>query len=81
MVVMAEPNKELRWLGRLGMPRLFDGQHIFELQPLGTSTRFVQREQFSGILLPFVVGMLRKETARGFNEMNGALRKRAEEET
>src|SRR2546428_8768368 len=29
------PNRELRWLGRLGLPRLFDGEHIFQIEPLG----------------------------------------------
>jgi hypothetical protein len=81
-VLRSEPNKELRWLGRLGIPGLFDGQHIFELQSSGnSSTHFVQREQFSGIILPFLVGTLRNQTAHGFNEMNEALRKRAEERT
>lgn len=78
-VLAVEPNKELRWIGNLGVPGLFDGQHIFELQPLGSAkTIFVQREQFGGILLPFLTGMLRNETARGFDEMNQALKQRVE---
>ena len=81
-ILKAEPNRELQWIGHIGFPGLFDGQHIFELQPLGDSmTRFVQREQYGGILLPFVSGMLRNETARGFDEMNRALKERAEEGT
>jgi len=79
-VLKVEPNRELRWLGRLWIPGLFDGQHIFELQPTGpSSTRFVQREEFGGILLPLLAGRLRNETARGFDEMNQALKRRAEE--
>jgi hypothetical protein len=27
-VLRAEPNRELRWLGRLWMPGLFDGEHV-----------------------------------------------------
>ncbi|HYB76122.1 MAG TPA: SRPBCC domain-containing protein [Nitrososphaerales archaeon] len=78
-VVKVEPNKELRWVGHLGVPGIFDGQHIFELKPSGDAkTIFVQREQFGGVLLPFLTGMLRNETTRGFNEMNQALKKRAE---
>lgn len=81
-VLAVEPNRELRWIGHLGIPGLFDGQHIFELQPLGDArTMFVQREQFGGILLPFLTGMLRNETARGFGEMNQALKERAESKT
>jgi hypothetical protein len=78
-VLEAEPGRELRWIGHLGISGLFDGQHIFELKPSGTGkTTFVQRELFGGILLPFLTGMLRGETARGFSEMNTALKERAE---
>ena len=40
-------------------------------------TRYVQREEFHGVLVPFVGGMLR-DTERGFEEMNAALKARAE---
>ena len=74
-----EPSKELRWIGHLGISGVFDGEHIFELKPMGPGkTTFVQRERFAGILLPFLTGMLRGETARGFSEMNLALKRRAE---
>ena len=33
-VLKAEPNRELRWLGHLGIPGLFDGEHIFTIEPL-----------------------------------------------
>ena len=79
LVVSVEPNKELRWIGHLGIPGIFDGQHIFELEPSGSAkTVLVQRERFGGILLPLLSGMLRNETARGFTEMNQALKERAE---
>jgi len=78
-VLAVEPGKQLRWIGHLGFPGLFDGQHIFELKPAGNEkTTFVQRELFGGILLPFLTGMLRNETSRGFSEMNSALKARAE---
>lgn len=81
-LLKVDPYRELRWLGHLGFPGLFDGQHIFELKRLGTAkTLFAQREQFAGIFLPLLVGMLRKETAHGFDEMNRALKSRAESET
>src|SRR5262249_6943795 len=31
-VLNAEPNRELRWLGRLWLPGLFDGEHAFVLE-------------------------------------------------
>jgi hypothetical protein len=38
--------KELRWLGHLFIPGLFDGEHIFELQTLENgNTKFIQREK------------------------------------
>src|SRR5947199_9092659 len=38
------PHRELRWLGRLALPWLFDGEHIFQIEPRGsTRARFIQR--------------------------------------
>src|SRR5437870_9772589 len=77
-VRVAVRNREFRWLGRLVIPGLFDGEHIFELTPLGSqSTRFVQRERFRGLFLPFLARRLEMDVRRGFEEMNRALRGRA----
>ena len=35
VVLKVEPNKELRWLGRLILPGLFDGEQIFQIEPVG----------------------------------------------
>jgi hypothetical protein len=74
----AEPGRELRWLGRLFLPGLVDGEHRFALEPLAAGrTRFVQSERFSGLL----VGLLGKTltaTKRGFEQMNSALKQRVE---
>ncbi len=79
-VLKAEPNRELRWLGRLLIPGLFDGEHIFTIEPLGTyRVRFVQREIFTGLLIPFFARGLDTDTRRGFDEMNQALKFRAEQ--
>jgi hypothetical protein len=40
--------------------------------------RFIQRERFKGLLLPFLSKILDRDTQRGFNEMNQALKLRAE---
>ena len=79
-VLTADRNREIRWIGHLLIPGLFDGEHILEINPLegGKRVRFVQHEKFSGLLLPFVSGMLRNDTTRGFAEMNKALKERAE---
>ncbi len=78
-VVKAEPNRELRWLGHLLVPGLFDGEHIFAIEPLGANpVRFVQRETFTGLLVPLFARRLHTETLRGFEEMNRALKIEAE---
>ena len=79
-VLEADRNHEIRWIGHLLIPGLFDGEHILEIVPLdgGKRVHFIQREHFGGLLLPFLSGMLRKDTSRGFVEMNKALKERAE---
>jgi hypothetical protein len=78
-VLLAEPNRELRWLGRLWLPGLFDGEHSFVIEPLDEGrVRFIQRERFKGLLLPFLSKMLNGHISRGFDEMNRALKLRAE---
>ena len=76
-VTKVVPNRELRWLGRLGLPRLFDGEHIFQIEPLGpTRARFIQRERFRGLLVPLMARSLNRDARRGFEEMNHALQAR-----
>src|SRR3712207_5477717 len=45
------PGRALEWLGRLGMPGVFDGRHRFELHETATGTRFVHSETFNGFLV------------------------------
>ncbi|HCF27733.1 MAG TPA: SRPBCC domain-containing protein [Cyanobacteria bacterium UBA11049] len=80
-ILKAEPNRELRWLGHFLMPGLFDGEHIFTIEPLGKNcVRFVQRKIFQGSLVPLFAEKLDNETKRGFEEMNRALKVQAEQE-
>ena len=73
-----EPNRELRWLGRLLAPGIFDGEHSLSIEPLESGrSRFVQSERFSGILIGLTKGTLKK-TATGFEQMNAALKERVE---
>jgi len=79
VVLKIEPNRELRWLGRLMFSGLFDGEHIFQIEPLGGGhVRFRQREIFSGVLVPLLKKSLDTDTRRGFNEMNQKLKELAE---
>jgi hypothetical protein len=77
-VLAAEPQRELRWLGRVLLPGLFDGEHSFRLEPFaGGRVRFVQSERFSGVLVPLFRGTLGR-TEEGFVQMNEALKRQAE---
>ena len=79
-VLAADAPRELRWLGRVGVPRIFDGEHSFVLEPLGAKrVRFIHAECFRGILVPFLWGSLDTDTRAGFEQMNQALKQRAEE--
>lgn len=73
-----EPRRVLGWKGRLFVPKLFDGEHLFELHPADGGTRFVQREHFRGLLVPLVWGSLEAPTRQGFTAMNEALKREAE---
>jgi hypothetical protein len=78
-VMVAERNKELRWLGHLWFPGFFDGEHLFVIEALSEGrVRFVQQERFGGLLVPFLSKMLDRDTRRGFEEMNQALKLRSE---
>ena len=80
IVLKVKPNRELRWLGRLLMPGLFDGEHIFTIETLEANrVRFTQREIFTGLLVPLFARSLTTDTRRGFEEMNQALKSRAEQ--
>jgi hypothetical protein len=78
-VIRVDPQREFRWLGSLLLPGIFDGEHIFEIIPSGDGrVRFVQREQFTGVLVPLMWKSLDTTTRQGFEDMNVALKKRSE---
>lgn len=79
-VLAFESNKELRWLGRLWLPGLFDGEHKFELIDNGNgTTTFKQSEKFKGVLVPLLEKQLDNNTRSGFVEMNQKLKELAEQ--
>lgn len=74
-----DAGRELRWLGHIVQPQIFAGEQSFRLEPNATGgTTFHHSEQFSGVLAIPMLWLLRKSTERGFNEMNAALKTRAE---
>ncbi len=76
-VLDAQPNRQLRWIGRVLIRGLFDGEHSFGIEPLGENrVRFTHRERFSGLFVPF---FSTGRSQQGFEEMNKALKTRAEQ--
>ena len=77
-LLAVEPERELRWKGRLLVPGLFDGEHVFELTPLaGGRTRVDHWERFGGLLLPIARPMVYQDTVRAFHALNEALAARS----
>lgn len=77
-VLTVRPERELRWLGHLLIPGVFDGEHYFLLEPVGEGkTRLTQGEKFSGLLVGLLSGTL-SATEAGFKAMNTALKREAE---
>ena len=74
-VTEVEPGRKLAWLGHFLVPGLFDGAHVFTLEPLPDGrTRLVQSETFRGLLVG-LAGRLLDNTEAGFAAMNEALRR------
>ena len=80
-VLAAEPGRELRWIGHLMIPGIFDGEHRFLIEEAGPGrVRFTQSERFGGIMVPLLWKKLRDGgTAKGFRAMNEALARRVAE--
>lgn len=74
------PNKKFSWLGKLFIPKLFDGNHIFEIEETENGVKFIQRERFFGILVWPILKMIGKKTEKGFMAMNEALKLEGEKE-
>ena len=75
-----EKNKEFQWLGHLFIPGIFDGEHIFSLLDLDNGkTKFTQKENFKGLLVPFLWKQLNTKTRAGFELMNEKLKELAEQ--
>ena len=79
-VLVVELGRELRWIGRLLMPGLFDGEHRFEIhEDEPGRVRFVQGERFRGLLVPFLRSMIEVDTLAMFERVNEALASRVAE--
>lgn len=79
-VTEVEPYKKFAWKFHVVHPLLFSGLHIFEIQPVDQQTvRFIDREQFKGLLLPMQAKDLTTNGLSAMVEMGIALKKRVEQ--
>ncbi|TCC45106.1 SRPBCC domain-containing protein [Kribbella capetownensis] len=77
-LLVVEPGKELRWIGKIGFGGIFDGEHSFRLETLPNGhTRLIQEETFRGVAIPFTRSMLTGTIEPQFVAMNHALAARA----
>jgi hypothetical protein len=78
-VTRVDPEREVRWVGRLWIPGLLEGEHFFQLEALdGDRTRLRHSEDFRGVLVQ-LLGRTLTQTGRAFVGMNHALKTRVEE--
>jgi hypothetical protein len=78
-ITRVQEGRELRWFGKSSLPGFLNAEHIFtidELQP--ECVRFVQREVFDGLLTRVFGKGLDTDIRQGFQDMNNALKRRAE---
>lgn len=79
LVLVNEREKEFRWIGKLVIKGIFDGEHYFLLEETGPNeTHFTQGENFTGILSGLMMKLIGENTLKGFESMNVALKKKAE---
>lgn len=77
-VTVVKPARELRWLARQPIHRLFDVERAFEFEPHGKGTRFVQFEIGRGLMAPIIMPLMHRKIAKGYAAFNQALKARAE---
>ena len=77
-ILVAAREWELRWRSRRILSGFFDSEHSFQIRTHGRSCRFHQSERFSGVMVKAIGDSLFVAMRQGFEEMNAALKRRAE---
>ncbi len=81
-VTKVEHGRELRWLGKSSLPGILSGEHIFIIEKLQPErVLFINREVFDGLLASLFGKSLDTDVKKGLEEMNKALKERAERAT
>lgn len=75
-----EKNREFRWIGKLWVAGLFDGEHSFVLEKISANqTKLIHSEEFNGILVKPFLKTLQTKTKYNFERMNNALKLKLEQ--
>lgn len=77
-LITVTANRELRWQGQPGVPALLESEHIFIIEHQSGGVRLVHDMIFYGLLIPLARKMFGKAVRGPFNDMNRALKERAE---
>ena len=73
-VLVIEPGRELRWIGRVGPGGIFDGEHTFTIRQIRPGlVLFTQHEDFTGVAVPLYQHWLHTDTLPMFRAMDAAL--------
>ena len=75
VVLVARPGEEVRWAGRIWLPRVFDAVHYFRLEADGVGTRLTQGEEVRGVAL-WLFDLRR--LVQSFERLNAQVKRRAE---
>lgn len=67
-----QENEKFAWLAQTGLPRVFDGEHFFEINKLENGkTLLINREEYRGILSLLMKTLpMMKDAPKGFKKMN-----------
>ena len=76
VILKVEPMRELRWLGKLWVKGLFDGEHVFRIEVL--DEKDAQCERFRGLFTPLFIHFMGEKVEKGFENMNKSLKSESE---
>jgi len=74
IVTNVEEPKFFRWRAKMMAEFLFTNDKVFELEEIGSGTRLIHLEKFSGILVPMFWSKLNKGVLPMLKSMNDALK-------
>ena len=74
IVTSIQEPKYFRWRAKMMAEFLFTNDKVFELEEMGTGTRLIHTEAFSGIIVPMFWSKLDKHVPSMLKSMNEALK-------